>query len=196
MWSTRTHQLRRGSVVSIELAQRPVSFSDALHLWQTDGAFRVFFTRLLAACPFSAFRWETPPITAMSAGRPFEFALLDSPELETEPDPAAFADHFKSAACDDIVWFPNLGHDAILVVPRPLGDSSAYGHLAAFVRKGPDEQRHALWQLVGKLMESRLGATPVWLSTAGAGVPWLHVRLDKRPKYYSHAQYRENPLGQ
>ena len=35
----------------------------------------------------------------------------------------------------------------------------------------------------------RLGGKPVWLSTAGLGVGWLHVRLDDRPKYYRHAPY-------
>ncbi|MGI9175867.1 MAG: DUF6940 family protein [Rhodothermales bacterium] len=25
----------------------------------------------------------------------------------------------------------------------------------------------------------------MWLSTAGGGVSWLHVRLDSRPKYYA-----------
>lgn len=39
-------------------------------------------------------------------------------------------------------------------------------------------------------MHARLGAKPVWLSTAGAGVPWLHVRLDDHPKYYGYALYR------
>lgn len=26
---------------------------------------------------------------------------------------------------------------------------------------------------------------PVWLSTSGMGIPWLHMRLDQKPKYYS-----------
>jgi len=46
------------------------------------------------------------------------------------------------------------------------------------------------WKLVGGAMERRLGPRPVWLSTAGGGVAWLHVRLDDRPKYYGYAQYR------
>jgi hypothetical protein len=29
-----------------------------------------------------------------------------------------------------------------------------------------------------------------WVSTAGTGVPWLHVRRDTRPKYDRHAPYR------
>ena len=29
----------------------------------------------------------------------------------------------------------------------------------------------------------------VWLSTAGDGIAWLHVRMDPRPKYYQHTEY-------
>jgi len=32
-----------------------------------------------------------------------------------------------------------------------------------------------------------------WLSTSGLGIAWLHVRLDERPKYYTHAPYRSPP---
>jgi hypothetical protein len=90
-----------------------------------------------------------------------------------------------------VLSFPNLGNDAILVVPRPAAPPSAYGHIAAFVRQAPESQKHALWALVGKLMQEHLGSTPVWLSTAGAGVAWLHVRLGRRPKYYGYGPYRE-----
>ena len=31
-------------------------------------------------------------------------------------------------------------------------------------------QQHELWRVVGARMQSRLGARPVWLSTAGMGV--------------------------
>ena len=44
---------------------------------------------------------------------------------------------------------------------------------------------------VGGAVQRRLGTKPVWLSTAGAGVSWLHVRLDDRPKYYGYAPYRQ-----
>ena len=197
MWSIRTEQLVHGSVVSVDLKDRPVEFSEVLRRWQDDPDFRAFFIARLADAPFSAFRWETPPIAAASAGQPFEFVLLDSPELASQPDPNAFAEHFGShPGGEDVVSFPNLNDDAILVVPRPLGRLSAYGHLAAIVRKAPDAQKHALWRLVGQLMERRLGPIPVWLSTAGAGVPWLHVRLDQKPKYYAHTPYRESTHGQ
>jgi hypothetical protein len=115
--------------------------------------------------------------------------LLDSPEPARRPDPHAFAKHFPGAQAG-VATFANLGGDALMVVPCPVAEPSAYGHLAAFVRLAPEVQRHALWQSVGEAMARRVGAKPVWLSTAGAGVSWLHVRLDDRPKYYGFAAYR------
>jgi hypothetical protein len=193
MWTARSEELANGRVlrVGVELERSPVPYSEVLQRWQVDAGFRSWFLGLLADAPFSAFRWETPPVTSSTASRPFEFVLLDSPALARSPDVTAFAEQFGGAGERGVVAFPNLGNDAIMVVPCPSGPLTAYGHLAAFVREAPEVQRHALWQLVGAEMQRRLGNKPVWLSTAGAGVSWLHVRLDDRPKYYGHAPYRE-----
>ena len=132
-------------------------------------------------------------MTATTAGQPFEFVLLDSPGLARQPDPDAFREHFDRMPVSQVAVFSNLGGDATMVVPHPIAAATAYGHLAAFVRSAPDHQRNALWRAVGDAMARRIGAKPVWLSTAGAGVSWLHVRLDDRPKYYGHAPYRALP---
>lgn len=194
MWTCRSEQLPGGIEVAIEFEASQLSYTKVLRLWQEDADFRTWFNGVLADSPFSAFRWETPPITTVAADRPFEFVLLDSPGLARIPDADAFAEHFGGAAPAGVVEFTNLGKDAILVVPCPAGPHSAYGHLAAFVRQAPEAQRHALWALVGAAMQRRLGNKPVWLSTAGAGVSWLHVRLDDRPKYYGHVPYRLSPI--
>jgi hypothetical protein len=193
MWTSQSEQLSGGRGVKFVIRRdaSAVSYSDVLHLWQDDEAFRAFFNSLLAEAPFTAFRWETPPVTAASVGRPFEFVLIDSPGLAQKPDRDAFAEHWRGTE-RDVVSFPNLGGDAFLVVPCPRVSDSAYGHLAAFVRGAPESQRHALWSLVGKVVAEQLGAAPLWLSTAGAGVSWLHVRLDRRPKYYGHLPYRDD----
>ncbi len=129
-------------------------------------------------------------MTAATISRPFEFVLLDSPGLARRPDAEAFAEHFRAGEAG-VVTFANLGGDAILVVPCPVAEPSAYGHLAAFVRGAPEPQQHALWRSVDEAMARRIGTKPVWLSTAGAGVSWLHVRLDDRPKYYGYGPYRQ-----
>ena len=192
MWTSRITQLSNGRVIklAIDIGTSPVSYAEVIHQWQNDAGFRTFFINLLVDSPFSAFRWETPPITTATANQPFEFVLLDSPGLASDPDPAAVAEHFIAMAPGKVVEFPNLGRDAIMVAPCPDDTLSDYGHLAAFLRHSREPQQHSLWELVGAAMQRRLGPTPVWLSTAGGGVAWLHVRLDDRPKYYGYAPYR------
>jgi len=192
MWTYTSEELpkRRGIRYTIEFESRPATVADVLRGWQGDVGFRSLFNRLLADAPFAEFRWETPAVTSDTVIRPFECVVLDTPGLARAPDPEAFAEHFAGAEAG-VAVFPNLGADAVLVAPCPAADRSAYGHLAAFVRLAPEMQRHALWQTVGEVMARRVGAKPVWLSTAGAGVPWLHLRLDDRPKYYGFGPYRQ-----
>ncbi len=167
-----------------------LTYSSVLDLWEQDVAFRSFFNARLAESPFSAFRWETPAVTAATVDRPFEFVLIDSPSLARRSDRSAFAEHFDKENDTGVVTFPNLGRNAVLVVPCPQGPDEAYGHLAAFVRAAPASQCDVLWRAVAQAMRARIGARPVWLSTAGAGVAWLHVRLDDSPKYYAYQPYR------
>jgi hypothetical protein len=192
MWTYRREELTDDTLrFAVERDAKPASFADVLQAWQTDAAFREWFNALLSDAPFSAFRWETPAVTSATTTRPFEFILLDDPELARRPDPDAFAEHFRRARGATVIDFANLRGDAVLVVPCPVAAPTAYGHLAAFVRAAPAEQRDALWRCVGTAMSRRLSAKPVWLSTAGAGVSWLHVRLDDRPKYYGYDLYRK-----
>jgi hypothetical protein len=192
MWSFRNQALHgtRGMRFAVDFDAQPASFADAVRAWQNDAGFRSLFNAQLADVPYAAFRWETPPVTDTTMTRPFEFVLLDSPGLARRPDAEAFAEHFGAASEEGIVVFPNLGRDAIMVVPCPLSSTAAYGHLAAFVREAPEAQWHALWRAVGEAASRRVGTRPVWLSTAGGGVSWLHVRLDDRPKYYGYGPYR------
>lgn len=193
MWTGHRKELTDGTLhFAVERDAEPVSFADVLQGWQTDPAFREWFNALLSDAPFSAFRWETPAVTSATAARPFEFVLLDDPDLARRPDPGAFAEHFLRARGATVIDFANLRGDAVLVVPCPVAAPTAYGHLAAFVRTAPADQRDALWKCVGETLARRLSAKPVWLSTAGAGVSWLHVRLDDRPKYYGYEPYRKS----
>jgi hypothetical protein len=173
-----------------------MSCAEVFEGWRADETFRAFFIGMLARVPLPAYRWETPGLIAETLSRPFECALVDEPALaNVVGDPSPFAEHIGGNAniattVASVVQFANLRRDAVLVVPREAGPRSAYGHLAAFVRGAPPAQQHVLWQTVAAAMLARFGKLPVWLSTAGLGVPWLHVRLDDRPKYYAFAPYR------
>lgn len=160
-----------------------------------DGAFRRALTEVLGRSPHDAVYWETPPTSTFTADQPFEMVVLPSHTLGARSaSPTAFADHLRPGE-DTVRSFANLGGDAWLVVPTEHGEREAYGHLLAFVRRAPAEQIDALWQRVGQQVQRWWAerVQPVWVSTAGDGVPWLHVRLDERPKYYEHAPYRDAP---
>ena len=189
MWNAEIDDMDGGRVrrVRIRLDDNPVSYGEILENWRSDDACRDFFIGLLADAPYRAYLWETPPITKASATRPFEFVFVDSPALAgRNPDPMTFASYFQAAdAAADAVVFANIGRDAVLVAPCPQGPSGAYTHLADFARGAAAEQQHAFWRTVGSTVSAHLSDHPLWLSTNGLGVSWLHVRLDTRPKYYN-----------
>jgi hypothetical protein len=115
--------------------------------------------------------------------------------------------------------FESLGRDAILVSPKPkkyqrqqlpadliaskeaTTASTNPSHLLSYLRTAPMSELHELWKLVGETwletMQSRKGQRrrdddddPVWLSTSGMGIAYLHFRLDRRPKYYTYDPYK------
>lgn len=192
MWHAIQHEIEgisAGQRYCLLEAEQPLTYIATIELWQNSSEFRTFFCDLLSESSFRAYRWETPPVNQDSVHRqPFEFVLLNCEMLERSVDTRAFSDYFS--AQDSIVAFDNIGGDAELVVPCPVGREHHYGHLAAFIREAPETQVHQLWQTVARSMRNRLSDTPVWLSTAGMGVAWLHVRLDSRPKYYGHTPYK------
>jgi hypothetical protein len=193
MWDCLTEIIESSRVEHYvpQLDGAPLSYRDILQRWQHDTTFRAFFLSLLASSPFSTYRWETPAITLATTNRRFEFVLIDSPELTCEANRSAFNEHFARRGDEvDVLTVPNLSGDAWLIIPTPIAEDAVYPDLATFIRRAPERQQHNMWQTVGRCVEAQLSSEPVWLSTAGAGVAWLHVRLDRRPKYYCYAPYR------
>jgi hypothetical protein len=197
MWSATTQKLNpQVTKTTLNANARPLSFSETIDLWCANQEFRTWFTALLSASPFDAFFWETPPITNATLHSPFEFVTVEGPSLSRlAPDPSPFAANFETQESKDMLTFPNLGGDAILVVPAPIADHSCYTHLARFLRNAPRAQTDALWASVGHAAKSLISSRPTWLSTAGLGVSWLHLRLDTRPKYYRFEPYTKPPYS-
>lgn len=190
MWSIDRIEIDSGTLCwrSVAKAGRALAFEDVWSAWVSDAAFREFWTASLREIELDAYCWECPSVSDRNRSRRFECVFVSSPSLaRMAPEPEAFGEHFH-AGCT-AVTFANLGGDAVLVAPCPSSESGPWGHLAQFVRSAPVERQHALWKAVGEAMQARVGDEPTWLSTAGHGVAWLHVRLDSTPKYYRHAAY-------
>ena len=193
MWITERCNIdgREGEIISIVDNERALDMRDVISLWRDDGGFRDFFAATLATSPYDAFFWEMPPLDAGALAREFECAIIPSGALaRMHADDTAFAEHLLGA--EPVSVFSNLGGDALLIAPRKIGDVDCYGHIASFVRRAPQEQIHALFHCLAIEIEKRLAASRerAWVSTSGFGVPWVHVRLDRRPKYYQYDPYK------
>jgi len=168
-----------------------------------DGSNAKALTSLLQSIPFEAFYFETKGVSGISASQEqFEFVVVDAPSLfqfcHNKPDPNAFTEHFSSdcSSSKRICTFPNLGGDAILVVPKPEPkvSNNVYSHLAEFLRDAPFNQVERLWKEVARNYLRKLtndSESTIWLSTSGSGISWLHFRLDTVPKYYTYKPFTE-----
>ena len=197
MWNADISHLDGGRIQKFELshAARRLTFAQVITGWQHDAAFRKFFIGLLADASFPAYFWETLAVNAATIEQPFEFVLVNSPQVAAlSPNPSAFAEYFaETVAGESVVTFLNTGKDAHLIAPCPISSMAAYASIATFSRRAPGAQQHALWQAAGATLEQALQQQSVWLSTSGLGVAWLHLRLDQRPKYYNYAPYAKIP---
>lgn len=189
MWSFKTQSLSPEVIAAAVLnGDARMTFSQVISLWRDDTTFVAQWVAQLAAIPFNAYCFETPPLTRAMLSKPFECVFVESPALaRLEADPRPFQEHFGASRVS--VAFSSLGKDALLVVPCPVSKSTCYTHLACFARSAAKEETYQLWKTVAQSLDDRLAEAPLWLSTAGLGVSWLHVRLDTRPKYYRHRVY-------
>jgi hypothetical protein len=137
------------------------------------------------------YRFETPSVTFNTLQqRKFEFVLVKDNSLEREADYSSFQE--KLGNSNQPVYFRNLSGDALLIVPPVVpNQQSDFAHLAMFSIHADIELQRKLWTLAAQQMLQSLKDTkgPLWLSTAGGGVPWLHVRIDKTPKYYHFREF-------
>lgn len=182
---------------------KPASIKDfTAAMLGTDAALQTFID-VLRKNPYQAFFFETRPVQASkTSSKDFEFVLVDAPRLHRfatqKPDPEAFATQFRKCsqpACS----FPSLGGDAALVAPKPptgsetASELAAFSHLAVFCREASNDVVSSTWKLAIQVYQHELekqSGRPLWFSTSGMGVAWLHFRVDQRPKYYTYATYR------
>src|ERR1700722_5895395 len=194
MWTAQQDQLNDSTIRTfIKSDSRPLAYAEVIELWCDSAEFREFFTGLLRRSPFAAFFWETLPVTSKKINGPFEFVMVDAPALsKVQPNFEPFRPQFVGSPSAAVLAFPNLGGDAMLVVPNCMSEETCYPHLARFVQKAPESQVHAFWQCAGAALKKRISDAPAWLSTAGLGVSWLHLRIDSRPKYYRYQPYMDS----
>jgi len=185
MYNFNNTKINNGSKIWIESNHKKIPYKQFLLLCKDNKKFRNAFAKYLLDNNNTAIRFETPPVTTKTINQDFECVVLSDNYLTDKANSNAFRNYFNG---ESVVSFYNLGKDALLIVPSPIGDNN-YSHLMNFLKNAPKKQISDLWQAIGINMLNTINGRPIWLNTAGAGVPWLHFRLDSYPKYYRYSCY-------
>ena len=180
--------------IRLEWVGNALSFDDGLALMKWNETFLDFLTALLTSCEMDGFVWELPAISDRTLDRQFEFVLIDTGQpYHKEADTTAFRAQLGGAdAPNGFAVFGNLGGDATLIAPLATQDLD-FRDLLHFMQSADADLRRQFWKTLAATVTTNLSSEPLWISVSGAGVAWLHVRLDRQPKYYLYAPYRELP---
>jgi len=153
--------------------------------------------------PFEDYFWECNPVSLHTLDSTvYEFVLIHATLMhEKETNPDAFNDKFVNhMGTLDCLQFmtpspPPKGTNLLAPSRAPGTDLPVYRSMGSFFRGAPEQQLHNMLHLLGSHMPERMRARgdptlPLWLSTAGYDIAWLHIRLDDKPKYYRFKEYK------
>jgi len=182
-------------------ANNPLTYDDFIEflISEKSEAFLKVLTGALkdATSKLSAYLWECAPVSNDTKGTTqFEFTATKSTELsKIKQDFSSFWEHISKNRREYACSFQNIGGDATLIVPIPIGVSQNkyldYKNISNFTENAELNQRKYFWKKVAIELSKDLESDgkPRWLSTNGLGVHYLHIRIDKKPKYYSFENY-------
>lgn len=175
----------------VDYQRRAISWSEVLELWQEPPTrpnfpqcFAHLFTQTLTDLSFKCFFWECVPMKDKS--EIFECVIIDAPALVgMTVDSSTFQKPLESASRQGqlAVSFPNLNGDTTLLSPVPISlDLNIFTDLASFLRGATWKEIRSLWAALGREISQewdRNSQQPLWVSTSGLGVSWLHIRLSR-----------------
>lgn len=194
---SKFHQLNlepwKGNIYRLKLGASYLSFEDVITDWQSAD-FVIAYRDCLLGLNFLEFFWEHPSITKEQLSQDYEVSIIPTTSFQgRSPNASAFQEHF--VLDQSVSVFKNLSGSAWLVVPNPTQDHSVvpdYGSLARFLRNATDAEITALFAAISIHWSDQLERDTAfkYVSTHGLGVIWLHIRFDRRPKYYHTRAYR------
>ena len=124
------------------------------------------------------FMWNT----SNSSNPLYEDEYLEYPSLPHQQDYTPFQEYINASKDKRVVSFYNLSKDTVLVVPMPRKNKN-FATLKHFVDNASNQQQGAFWKHVAQLLETTTDGG-YFVSVHGHGVPYLHVRISRTPKYY------------
>ena len=164
-----------------------------------------FFTNILLNIPFSAFYFETPPLT-INSKNPFYISITKTSFSITRSNHKNFKilDKFqnneilnksKIAKKNSSLAFSSPYNDGILIIPNPyytnfIAKRQKFVHFKKFLEYANWNEIIYFWKLVSITSKLLLeNNDEIWLSTHGHGVSYFHFRIYNNPKYYHTSEF-------
>lgn len=133
------------------------------------------------------FLWNTS-VLKNNGNSEFKQIFRTNPQLPSKHNEKDFEEHIKKSTNKYVTSFPNLNKDTMLVIPIPINDQNKYLNYATFrdfTDNAPPEQQEEFWKHVSHTAKDYMKThNTIWISTHGFGVPYFHVRISTKPKYY------------
>ena len=117
----------------------------------------------------------------------FKEEIIYSPGLKKPYDYSSFSKKINGKD-KYVTSFSNLSGDTILIIPIPIKKKD-YSNIFKFNQNASKTQKKMFWKKVANIaIKEQKKHGNVFISTHGFGVPWLHVRISKQPKYYGNSK--------
>ena len=133
----------------------------------------------------NSFFWETKPITNEKSI--FKQKFIQNEYLNNlKQNYSPFQNEINKSKNKYVTSFYNLSGDTLLIVPIPKKGKN-FATLKNFIDNASKTQQEYLWKEVSKQIKKLLKKNkgkPLWVSTHGTGVHYLHIRICNKPKYY------------
>lgn len=131
-----------------------------------------------------AFLYETTPIK--NGNEIYKEKFIENNYLDKmKEDYSSFYEHIKKSKNKYVISFNNLSNDTLLIIPTPKKNKK-FTTIKDFMDNSSETQQKYFWKYVSKTIKNLIkdGKTKYWISTHGSGVPYFHLRISLKPKYY------------
>lgn len=111
------------------------------------------------------------------------------PSIQNENN---FIEYINKSKNKYVTSFLNLSNDTILVIPMPKHNKN-YVTIKDFIDNSSIKQQKEFWKKVANIaIKCMKKNEKIWISTHGHGVPYTHLRISTKPKYYFNEELKES----
>lgn len=131
-----------------------------------------------------SFLYETSPIK--NGKEKYKEKFIENKHLDRmKEDHSPFSEYINKSKNKYVISFYNLSRDTLLIIPTPKKNRN-YTTIKHFIDNSSETQQKQFWKYVSKCIKKLIknGNITYWISTHGFGVPYFHLRISSKPKYF------------